>query len=57
MLLNVNATIYGPPSSCVYCVFAKSSIKLPNCLFYGWLTFLKRCYWSVGQEYIQQAPD
>ena len=25
--------------------------RLINCLSYGWLTFLKRCYWLVGQEY------
>ena len=26
-------------------------LELPNCLSYGRLTFLKRYYWLVGQEY------
>ena len=26
-------------------------LKLTNCLSHGWLTFLKRCYWFVRQEY------
>ena len=26
-------------------------LELPNYLSYGWLTFLKRCYWLIGQEY------
>ena len=30
-------------------------LELPNCLSYGWLTFLKRCYWLVGQEYNKQV--
>ena len=26
-------------------------LELPNCLSHEWLTFLKRCYWLVRQEY------
>ena len=26
-------------------------LELPICLSYGWLTFLKRCYLLVRQEY------
>ena len=26
-------------------------LKLPNCLSYEWLTFLKRCYLLIRQEY------
>ena len=26
-------------------------LELSNCLSYEWLTFLKRCYWLVRQEY------
>ena len=26
-------------------------LVLPNCLSHEWLTFLKRCYWLVRQEY------
>ena len=26
-------------------------LELPNCLSHEWLTFLKRCYWLVSQEY------
>ena len=26
-------------------------LELPNCLNHEWLTFLKRCYWLVRQEY------
>ena len=30
-------------------------LELPNCLSYGWVTYLKRCYWLVGQEYNKQV--
>ena len=26
-------------------------LELPNCLSHEWLTFLKRCYWLVRQEF------
>ena len=26
-------------------------LELPNCLSHRWLTFPKRCYWFVGQQY------
>ena len=26
-------------------------LELPNCFSHEWLTFLKRCYWLVRQEY------
>ena len=29
--------------------------ELPNCLNHEWLTFLKRCYWLVRQEYNKHA--
>ena len=44
----------GPSFSRVFCVSPNPPIailELPNCLSHEWLTFLKRCYWLVRQEY------
>ena len=32
-------------------------LKLPNFLSHEWLTFLKRCYWFVGQEYNKHVTE
>jgi hypothetical protein len=45
---------YGPSPSRVYCIFAKSTnsnFQFTHCSSHGLLTFLKRCYWLVGQKY------
>ena len=48
------AGIYVPSSSRVYCVLPNlpiTTLELPNCFSHERLTFLKRCYWLVRQEY------
>ena len=55
MLVKVYAKIWAFIVTCVLC-FGQihqyiAILELPNCLSYGWLTFLKRWYWLVGQEY------
>jgi hypothetical protein len=37
---------YGPSSSRAYCIFAKYT----NTQVFKFLTFLKHCYWLVGQK-------
>ena len=32
-------------------------LESPNCLSYGWLTFLKRCHWLAGQENNLHKPE
>ena len=34
-----------------------ASLNIPNCLSHGRLTFLKRCYWCVGQESEEARDD
>ena len=44
----------GPSPSRVYCIFAKSTnsnFQFPYCSSHGQVTFLKYCYWLVGQKY------
>jgi hypothetical protein len=44
----------GPSPSRVYCTFAKSTnsnFRFPYCSSHGRVTFLKHCYWLVGQKY------
>ena len=53
-MVNVYAEIWSFVVTCVFVFLLNSPIailELPNCLRNGWLTFLKRCYWLVRQEY------
>ena len=58
MMVNVYAGIWTFVVTCVFVFLLNSPIaipELPNCLSHEWLTFLKRCYWLVRQEYNKHA--
>ena len=51
MLVDIYAKILSLIITRVLCYYQILQQEFLNCSSRGWVTFLKRCYWLVWQEY------